>query len=121
MRFIPTRIHGFLDYGIGVLLIASPWLLGFAVGGAETWVPVAIGILIIAYSLMTDYELGLVRRIPMSIHLWLDGLVGIFLAWSPTIFGFSGLVWVPHVLLGSLALFAALFTQPRPVRRYWPT
>jgi hypothetical protein len=37
MRFIPTRIHGFLDYAVGVLLIVVPWLFGFAAGGAETW------------------------------------------------------------------------------------
>jgi hypothetical protein len=28
MRFIPTRIHGFLDYAVGVLLIVVPWLFG---------------------------------------------------------------------------------------------
>jgi hypothetical protein len=36
MRFIPTRIHGMMDYAMGLLLIAAPWLFGFARGGAET-------------------------------------------------------------------------------------
>ncbi len=38
MRSIPTRVHGVLDYLVGLLLIGAPWLLGFERGGAETWV-----------------------------------------------------------------------------------
>ena len=34
MRFIPTQIHGGLDYLIGVILIIAPWLFGFADGSA---------------------------------------------------------------------------------------
>ena len=44
MRFIPTRIHGMMDYAMGLLLIAAPWLFRFNRGGAETWVPVILGI-----------------------------------------------------------------------------
>lgn len=36
MRFIPTRTHGLLDYVVGLLLIAAPWVFNFAQGGAET-------------------------------------------------------------------------------------
>jgi hypothetical protein len=28
MRFIPTSVHGVLDYLIGALLIIAPWLFG---------------------------------------------------------------------------------------------
>jgi hypothetical protein len=44
MRFIPTRIHGIMDYAMGLLLIAAPWIFRFNRGGAETWVPVILGI-----------------------------------------------------------------------------
>lgn len=43
MRFIPTRVHGMLDYLIGILLIAAPWLFDFDRGGMETWIPVILG------------------------------------------------------------------------------
>lgn len=114
MRFIPTRVHGFLDYGAGLLLIVAPWLFGFADGGAETWVPVILGIGVIGYSLFTDYELGMVRTLPMATHLMLDIAGGIVLAVSPWIFGFADDVWVPHVILGLLEIGAGLMTRTTP-------
>ncbi|HEV2132381.1 MAG TPA: SPW repeat protein [Longimicrobiaceae bacterium] len=114
MPALPTRIHGVLDYAMGALLIALPWLLGFAQGGAETWVPVALGAGAIGYSLFTDYELGVVRRIQMPVHLWLDGAAGLLLAVSPWLFGFDQQVWMPHLILGILEMGAALFTDTLP-------
>ena len=114
MRFISTRVHGMLDYGMGVLLIAAPWVVGFAEGGVETWLPVILGAGVIAYSLFTDYELGVVRRIRMPTHLLLDGMGGALLAASPWLFGFSEIVWVPHVVFGLAEIGAALMTEKRP-------
>ncbi len=114
MRFIPTRIHGMLDYGAGLLLIVAPWLFGFADDGAETWIPVILGIGAIGYSLFTDYELGVVRTLPMATHLMLDIASGIVLAVSPWIFGFAEDVWVPHVILGLLEIGAGLMTRTTP-------
>ena len=116
MRFIPTRVHGIADYAMGGLLIVAPWLLGFAAGGAETWVPVILGFGAIGYSLFTDYELGLVRRIPMRTHLGLDAASGAVLAASPWLFGFAELVYLPHLILGLLEIGAALTTRTTPER-----
>ena len=30
MRMIPTRMHALMDYTVGVLLIAAPWIFQFA-------------------------------------------------------------------------------------------
>ena len=114
MRIIPTRVHGVLDYLMGVVLIAAPWVLGFADGGPETWVPVILGAGVIAYSLLTDYELGAIRTLPMSVHLILDFLGGAVLAVSPWLFGFADDVGVPHLVLGILEMGAAAFTQTTP-------
>ncbi|HUR94196.1 MAG TPA: SPW repeat protein [Gemmatimonadales bacterium] len=114
MRVIPTRIHGMLDYLVGALLVAAPWLFDFDRGGAETWIPVLLGIGALVYSLFTDYELGLVRRIPMPTHLRLDLISGILLALSPWLFGFSDHVARPHVVLGLFEIGAALLTSQRP-------
>jgi hypothetical protein len=114
MRFIPTRIHGVLDYGVGALLIVAPWLFGFAEGGADTWVPVILGAAAILYSLLTNYELGAVRAISMPAHLGLDAASGLVLAISPWLFGFAELVWLPHLVLGLVEIGAALTTSTVP-------
>jgi hypothetical protein len=102
------------DYLLGALLVVAPWLFGFADGGAETWVPVALGAGVVLYSLLTDYELGLVRRIPMRAHLGLDLAGGAVLAASPWVFGFADEVWLPHLVLGLLEIGAALTTRTTP-------
>lgn len=114
MRFIPTKTHGVLDYLVGLILIAAPWILDFAGGGAEQWVPVIIGALIIGQSLMTDYELSVAKVIPMGTHLAIDIAAGLVLALSPWIFGFADEIWWPHVLFGLLDIGAALMTKTRP-------
>jgi len=117
MRFIPTRIHGILDYLVGALLIAAPWLFNFDRGGAETWVPVILGAGALVYSLFTDYELGVVRRLGMGTHLGLDAASGVFLAASPWLFGFSEFVFWPHLILGLFEIVAALSTRTTPSYR----
>lgn len=58
MRFLPTSVHGIVDYLVGALLIVAPLVLGFDQGGMETLVPIVLGFSAILYSLLTDYELG---------------------------------------------------------------
>jgi hypothetical protein len=114
MRFVTTRTHSVFDYLVSVPLMASPWLFGFAAGGAETWLPVVLGAAALIYSVFTDYELGLVRKIPMPIHLALDLPAGALLAVSPWLFGFSNWVWAPHLIIGLFEICASLLTRTTP-------
>ena len=114
MRILSTKTHGVLDYAVGLLLIASPWIFDFARGGAETWVPVILGASAIVYSLFTNYELSISRSIPMPTHLGLDTFSGIFLAASPWIFGFADFVYLPHLIFGILEIGVAAITQRKP-------
>jgi hypothetical protein len=114
MRLLSTKVHGYLDYLVGALLIAAPWIFGFDRGGAETWVPVILGASAILYSLFTDYEMGVTSGISMRTHLTLDMLSGLILAMSPWIFGFADYVYVPHLVLGILEIGAALTTRREP-------
>ena len=114
MRFIPTWVHGMLDYPLAIVLIALPWLGGFANGGPEQWIPVCAGVAMLGLSAMTAYEAGLVRAIPMTGHLIADGIVGALLAVSPWLFGFAEVVWLPHLILGIGELGAAMTTETRP-------
>lgn len=103
---------------MGLLLIVAPWLFGFAENGAETWIPVILGAGTILYSSMTDYELGVIKKISMRGHLWLDGICGLFLALSPWIFNFDEVVYLPHLILGLLEIGVALMTDPVPSVEY---
>lgn len=114
MRFLPSRIHGIIDYLWGLALLASPWVLGFSDVTAAKWLAVVFGIGAVIYSVVTDYELGLIRLLPMPLHLVIDGLGGAFLAASPWLFAFSDRVYLPHLVFGLFSVVASLITQTRP-------
>jgi hypothetical protein len=116
MRFIPTKFHAPLDYIVGVALIAAPWIFQFSDVSAAAVVSIVLGIGLIAYSLLTDYELGVWKVAPMAVHNVIDVVAGAFLAASPWIFGFadeSANVWAPHVIVGLAAVFLGLTTVQR--------
>jgi SPW repeat len=114
MKIIPRTVHGVLDYLVGILLIAAPWILGFADNGPATYVPVILGAGALVYSLLTNYELGLLRIIPFGTHLILDVLSGAFLAVSPWLFGFADQVYLPHLIVGVFEIAAGLMTSNAP-------
>ena len=114
MQYVPTRFHGMIDYAVAFALVLAAGPLGYAGGGAQTWAAVSAAVLVTAYALLTNYEWGLVRRIPVPIHLALDLLIGILLAASPWVLGFSQDVWAPHAAAGAVLAAASLTTHPRP-------
>ena len=117
MKFIERKTHGFLDYLVGLMLIPAPWLFGFANGGPETTVFVAMGVATIIYSFFTNYELGVIRMIPFRTHLAIDVVNGLLLAASPWIFGFSEQVFLPHLAIGLMELAVVAFSVARNYTR----
>jgi hypothetical protein len=114
---ISTRLHGVLDYASAGTLFALPRLLG--------WTPTVTTLLTgsatatLAASLLTKYELGLIKVLPMRGHLALDGLIAAMHAAAPFLLfddrdrerGNA----LP-ILLGLVAFEAAVaaLTRPRP-------
>jgi hypothetical protein len=121
IRFLPTKIHGVLDYLVGVALILAPTIFQFAsTGGAAVWVPRILGVGLIAYSLVTRYEWGVLKVVSMPYHLVIDAVAAIVLAASPFVFGFSNHsanVWLPHVVVGITVLLVVLVSKTRPGTR----
>lgn len=115
MRFLPTSVHGVIDYLWGLALLASPWILGFADVPAAKWVAIVFGVGAILYSALTAYELGLLKILPMPMHLILDGIGGIVLAASPFLFGFADQVLWPHLLFGLFSVVACFVTRLEPM------
>jgi hypothetical protein len=104
-----------LDYPVGIVLIAAPWIFGFNdVGGAAVAVPIVIGALILLQSLVTDYEYSVENALPLPVHLATDVVAGIVLAASPWLFGFHDEgtnAWLPHLLVGLGLIASGLLTQ----------
>lgn len=98
---------------MGLLLILAPWIFRLPEGAATT-VPIVLGAGTIVYSLMTDYELGLLKVLSMKVHLGIDLLAGIFLIATPWLFGFADQVYWPFVILGILEVGASLMTEKKP-------
>lgn len=113
-KIIPTKVHGVLDYASGALFVASPWLFGFADNNAARSVAVGTGLTVLGLSVFTDYEAGVVKRVPMAAHLTVDTLSGVLVAASPWLFGFAKRIAWPHLVFGMLETGAGLLTQRNP-------
>jgi hypothetical protein len=113
MRFIPTKFHAPLDYIVGAALIAAPWILQYSDITAATVLSVVLGIGLIAYSLFTNYELGVWKVAPMAVHNLIDIVAGALLAVSPWLFGFAdeSTAAVFLVAVGLAAIFLGLTTK----------
>ena len=114
MRFIPTKLHAPLDYIVGAFLIAAPWIFQFSDDTTPTVLSIVLGIGLIAYSLFTNYELGVWKIAPMAVHNLFDIGAGGLLAVSPWLFGFSddgAKVWAPFLVVGLAAIFLGLTTK----------
>src|SRR3954462_4839083 len=114
MRFVPTRVHGMLDYLVGALLVVVPLVVSSPGSGARFWVPAALVAGAIVSALATDYELGVVRLLPMPAPLALDALSGALLAASPWLFGFADRVRAPHLLAGLFEIAGGAGTGTPP-------
>jgi hypothetical protein len=114
MPALTSRTHAVLDYVVGAALLVAPWALGFAGREPASTVPMTLGAVLLAYSLVTDYELGVVRRLQIPVHLWLDAIVGVLLGISPWLFGFDREVWAPHVAIGAVLVVLAVFSDTIP-------
>jgi len=116
MRVISTKTHGAIDYMTGAALLAAPSLLGISDEPAASRVLRGAGLAAWAYSLLTDYEFGLVRVIPMPAHLAMDAASGVLVAASPWLFGFGGRgprYRLAHVVVGATEVMAALTSKTR--------
>jgi hypothetical protein len=113
--FISTTLYGFINYAVALLLIASPWLFGFAqFGGAALFMPLLIGWLQLIMAIFSDNPLGFLKVFPMQMHNCLDVLTGSFLMCLPWTYDFSSKVFWPHLIFGALLLINGVFVQKSP-------
>jgi hypothetical protein len=110
---IPTVVHGVLDVGTAAMLAAMPRRLGASPALSGLLMGKALGIL--AYSLCTRYELGLIKVLPMRSHLALDAMAGAGACVLPLLFSNEPAavrLWLLGT--GAFELFATFSTDPEP-------
>jgi len=115
MKFISPRTHTIIGFIVGLALLFAPNIFGFSdVGGAAVLVPRILGILVILGELTAKGSFSGMGFIPMSMHIMMDVVMGVFLALSPWLFAFAdeaANAWVPHLIVGILMVGYALATR----------
>ncbi len=86
---IPLAVHALLEPFVAVLLIVSPFLLGFSDVDEATAVAIVAGVVVLLVGMTTNWRLAVVRVIPLPLHAMLDLGLGVALIASPFLFGFS--------------------------------
>ena len=78
MRFVTKEIHAYLDYPVAIALMVLPFLLGLGDSAPlALWLSVVTGAAAFALTILTDHHLGLIQVLPYSLHLLVDGMVGV--------------------------------------------
>jgi hypothetical protein len=114
-RPVDATLHGVVDYSAGTFLMSAlPHLAGLAGTPAGRQIRAA-GAFHVGYSTMTDYPLGIVRRLPFKAHLALDAAGALALAATPFVTGQwkkGRRQWLPHVGLCLFELASLAMTDP---------
>jgi hypothetical protein len=116
MKFLDTRLHGYVDYALATLLLFIPAIFRLEANTTQSIIFYIFSIFTFFLSLQTDYEHGLYKLLPMQAHLLIEIVSGLFLAASPWIFGFASVVFVPHLLFGAFVIMIGLMTAPESSR-----
>jgi hypothetical protein len=83
MRFVPTIVNGIADYVVGAIVLGLPFFYGWT--GVPWATLTALGAIVIACSLVTDYEGGLIGFLRIRFHLLLDAIFGLAMLLLPSL------------------------------------
>ena len=86
---VPVVVHGALEYAVGALFIAAPFLFGFNSSAAPTAAAVVIGLLLLAFTGTSALPTGLVRSVTVGVHVTVDLVLAVLLVALPFLLGFT--------------------------------
>ncbi len=109
MKILSPTQHGYLDYLTVVIFLLAPSLIGLT-GLAGTIAYLLAGIHL-AMTLVTDFPLGVVKKLPFSIHGWVERVVGPVLVLLPFVFGFDGAAKAFYIVIGIVIILVGLLTE----------
>jgi hypothetical protein len=110
---IPRWLHGVLDYLWGIAFYVAPEAMGFADDGAASAYSKIRGGSMIPISMLTGYELGVIKVIPFNLHLFFDLMGALFGLAAPWLLGFEKNEKAKNAALAFSAfeLMAVLFSK----------
>jgi hypothetical protein len=113
---VPVVVHGFVEYGVGALFIASPFLLGFSSAGAPTAAALVVGLLLLAFTATSALPTGLVHSVSIGVHVTVDLVVAVLLVALPFLLGFidEGAATALFIVVGVLHLLMTIATRFSP-------
>lgn len=108
---ISTYTHGMIDFSTAGALLAIPRLLGWSEVVTRFMTGAALGT--VFYSLITRYEWGLTKAVPMQGHLVLDGMNALtFMALPLILEDESTAVRAALAGIGAFEMAVTLMTNP---------
>ncbi len=110
---ISTKEHGMLDLLTVGTLTTLPRVFRWEDRVTGLLTGAAAGML--GYSLLTRYQMGVIKLLPMKVHLALDGVSGTMLLGAPLLLQRKRPGVIATLLgLGAFEIAAALLTKTRP-------
>ena len=113
MGMMSTKTHGILDFLSAGFLFMLPRAMRWR--GRVGTLLTAMSFMTVAYSLLTRYEFGIVKVLPMKTHLIIDTASGIMLMFAPKALRIRNpLVITALVGSGLFEVAAASMTESEP-------
>jgi hypothetical protein len=85
---VPLTVHGIVEYVVGALSVAAPFLFNFDSQGA-TVLSALLGAGILVMAVTTDHSTGISRNLPIASHVVLDYVVSLVWIVAPFLFSFT--------------------------------
>ena len=109
---ISLRTHALLDAVLLGFILVAPWLLGYSQHVAATLWSVALFFIGMGLNVVTDYPLGLVRKLPMKFHKMVEMTSpGLFIVIPWLFFRDAGAMPWAATAVGAGVLLNTLFTR----------
>lgn len=115
-----ASFHGLVEYLLGAVFIASPFVLGFD-ATAATAIGIAGGVAFILLAATASTGPALAGMVPVGMHVLFDVVFAGFLIASPFLLGFSGeaaptALFIAAGVLHLLVTIGTRFVPPEPTQ-----
>ncbi len=115
MKFINNKVHGILDFVTVVAFALIPTIFGLV--GTPAYLSYVLAVVHLIMTLLTQFEFGLVKYLPLKFHKIVELIVGpllLVIAWP---LGFANDIQARTIFMvaGVVIILVGLFSNYHPV------